>query len=111
MEDSLRQNGIDENKYKSDDKAFLFSLNNKEIYPILYQYKNMAINCCDELYAPVFGNDIYITNGFFSNNLNIAQESYYYYKESKIKDDYILAGQKYFSVSEMEVYEVLFDEN
>ena len=98
------------NRYKYDEKAFLFSINNKEIYPILNRYKKMAINCYDDLYISVFGNDIYICDCFFSNNGNITQEGFYDYSNSKIKGDYKLTGKKYFSVSELEVYEIIFFE-
>ena len=98
------------NRYKYDENAFLFSINNKEIYPILNRYKKMAINCYDDLYISVFGNDIYICDCFFSNNGNITQEGFYDYSNSKIKGDYKLTGKKYFSVSELEVYEIIFIE-
>ena len=98
------------NRYKYDENAFLFSINNKEIYPILDRYKRMAINCYDDYYISVFGNDIYICDCFFSNNGNITQEGYYDYSNSKIKGDYKLTGKKYFSVSELEVYEIIFFE-
>jgi hypothetical protein len=96
------------NRYKCDENAFLFSVNNREIYPILNRYKRMAINCNDDYYISVFGNDIYICDCFFSNNGNITQEGYYDYSNSKIKGDYKLTGKKYFSVSELEVYEFIF---
>ena len=98
------------NKYKSDDTAFIFSINNREIYPILNEYKKMAINCYDDIYTSVFGNDIYTCDCFFSNNGNITQEGFYDYSNSKIKGDYKLTGKKYFSVSELEVYEIIFFE-
>ena len=62
------------NRYKFDENAFLFSINNREIYPIKPRYKKMAINCYDDWYISVFGNDIYICDCFFSNNGNITQE-------------------------------------
>ena len=96
------------NSYKFDENAFLFSINNREIYPILNRYKKMAINCYDDLYTSVFGNDIYICDCFFSNNGNITQEGFYDYSNSKVKGDYKLTGKKYFSVSELEVYEIVF---
>ncbi len=40
----------------------------------------------------------------------INQEGYYDYSNSKIKGDYKLTGKKYFSVSELEVYEIIFFE-
>ena len=96
------------NGYKYDENAFIFSINNKEIYPILNRYKKLAINCYDDWYISVFGNDIYICDCFFSNNGNITQEGFYDYSDSKIKGDYKLTGKKYFSVSELEVYQIIF---
>ena len=96
------------NKYKFDDKAFLFSLDNKEIYPILDKYKDKAINCREDFYAPIFGEDIYLFDGFFSSQLNKTNEKYYNYSKSKIMNPYKLSGQEYFTVTEMEIYQVIF---
>ena len=58
----------DMNRNKFDDKAFLFSLDNLEIYPIVDKYKDKAINCREDFYAPIFGEDLYLFDGFFSVN-------------------------------------------
>ena len=97
------------NKNKFDDKAFLFSLDNFEIYPILDDYKNMAINCREDFYAPIFGEDLFLFDGFFSSQLNKTKEKYYDYPKSKLNDEYKLSGQEYFTVTEMEVYQVIFN--
>lgn len=96
------------NKNKIDEKAFLFSLDNLEIYPILDKYKDKAINCRKNFYAPYFGEDLLIFDGFFSNQFNKTEEKYYNYGESALNEEYKLSGQKYFTVSEMEVYKVNF---
>ena len=96
------------NKYKYDNKAFLFSLDNYEIYPILDKYKDKAINCRENFYAPIFGEDLFIFDGFFSSQLNKTIEKYYNYSKSKIKGKFKLSGQEYFTVTEMEVYQVIF---
>ena len=98
------------NKYKSDENAFLFSLDNYEVYPILDKYKEKAINCRENFYAPIFGNDLFIFDGFFSSRLNKAQENYFDYSRSKINEEYKLTGDKYFTVTEMEVYKINFFE-
>ena len=72
------------NRYKYDPLAFLFSLDNKEIYPILAKYEKMAINCYEDKYPLIFGSDIYLGDYFFSNEKSIAQEGYYDYTKSKI---------------------------
>ena len=97
------------NKYKFDDKAFLFSLDSYEIYFILDKYKNKAINCRDNFYAPIFGDDLFIFDGFFSSKLNRTEEKYFDYSKSKNpNEEYKLAGQRNFTVSEMEVYRINF---
>ena len=98
------------NRYKYDPLAFLFSLDNKEIYPILAKYEKMAINCYEDKYPLIFGSDIYLGDYFFSNEKSITQEGYYDYTKSKIKGDYILNGKKYFSVAELEIYQFDFFE-
>ena len=98
------------NRYKYDPLAFLFSLDNKEIYPILSKYEKMAINCYEDKYPLIFGSDIYLGDYFLSNEKNIAQEGYYDYSKSKIKGDYILNGKKFFSVAELEIYQFEFFE-
>ena len=101
------------NKYKFDDKAFLFSLDLLEFYPILDKFRNKAINCRENFYAPIFGNDLFIFDGFFTSKLNKTEEKYFDYSGSKnIEEEYKLTGQKYFTVTEMEVYKVnFFDDN
>ena len=97
------------NKYKFDDKVFLFSLDTYEIFFILDKYKNKAINCRDNFYAPIFGEDLFIFDGFFSSKLNRTEEKLFDYTQSKNpKEKYKLAGQRNFTVSEMEVYNVFF---
>ena len=96
------------NKYKYDNKAFLFSLDNYEIYPILDKYKDKAINCRENFYAPIFGEDLFVFDGFFSSQLNKTIEKYYNYSKSEIKEEFKLSGQEYFTVTEMEVYQVIF---
>ena len=97
------------NKYKFDDKVFLFSLDTYEIFFILDKYKNKAINCRDNFYAPIFGEDLFIFDGFFSSKLNRTEEKLFDYTQSKNpKEKYKLAGQRNFTVSEMEVYKINF---
>ena len=95
------------NKYKFDDKAFLFSLDSFEVYYILDKYKDKAINCRENFYAPIFGNDLFIFDGFFSSKLNKTEEKYFDYSKSKmINEEFKLSGQKYFTITEMEVYKI-----
>ena len=102
--------GFEINKYKYDPFAFVFSLDNKEIYPILAKYEKMATNCYEDNFPVIFGSDIYLGDCFFSNENNIAQEGYYDYTKSKIKGDYKINGKKFFCVNELEVYKFDFFE-
>ena len=102
--------GFEINKYKYDPFAFLFSLDNKEIYPILAKYEKMATNCYEDNFPVIFGSDIYLGDCFFSNENNITQEGYYDYTKSKIKGDYKINGKKFFCVNELEVYKFDFFE-
>ena len=99
------------NKFKFDDKTFLFSLDTYEVFFILDKYKNKAINCRDNFYAPIFGEDLFIFDGFFSSKLNRTEEKYFDYSKSKNpNDEYKLAGQRNFTVSEMEVFKINFSD-
>ena len=102
--------GFEINKYKYDPFAFVFSLDNKEIYPIMAKYEKMATNCYEDNFPVIFGSDIYLGDCFFSNENNIAQEGYYDYTKSKIKGDYKINGKKFFCVNELEVYKFDFFE-
>ena len=64
--------GFEINKYKYDPFAFVFSLDNKEIYPIMAKYEKMATNCYEDNFPVIFGSDIYLGDCFFSNENNIA---------------------------------------
>lgn len=104
------RSGFEINKYKYDPFAFLFSLDNKEIYPISSKYEKMAVNCYEDNFPIIFGSDVYLRDCFFSEKNNIAQEGYYDYSKSGIKGDYKLNGEKFFSVNELEVYQFDFFE-
>ena len=104
------RSGFEINKYKYDPFAFLFSWDNKEIYPISPKYEKMAVNCYEDNFPIIFGSDVYLRDCFFSEKNNIAQEGYYDYSKSGIKGDYKLNGEKFFSVNELEVYQFDFFE-
>ena len=55
--------------------------------------------------------DIYLRDYFFSKENSIAQEGFYDYSQSKIKKDYKLNGEKFFSVAELEIYQFIFSNN
>ena len=85
------------------------SNNSFEVYYILDKYKDKAINCRENFYAPIFGDDLFIFDGFFSSKLNKTEEKYFDYSKSKmINEEFKLSGQKYFTITEMEVYKIHF---
>ena len=51
---SFTQSEFELNKYKYDSIDFLFSFDNKEIYPILSKYEKIAINCYENYYPMIF---------------------------------------------------------
>lgn len=91
-----------------DDKAFLFSLDNKESYKILKP--EVAISCYPGEYALVYGNkdDRYGIRLF----TNFLEKTNYENLASKVYDapsDYCLSGHNKFQVEDAEVFQVLFE--
>ena len=91
-----------------DDKAFLFSLDNKERYKVLKP--EIAISCYPDNYTLVYGNkdDRYgirlFTNFLDKNNYeNLASKSY------DTPSEYCLSGHNKFEVEDVEVFQVLFE--
>ena len=91
-----------------DDKAFCFSINLKKIYNI--KNPNFALHCQSQDSRPSFGSNNYVFllgNNFLSKNTS---------KVEAMKDDYIgenkkmeiNGGNEYFTVEELEVYQILF---
>ena len=91
-----------------DDKAFCFSINLKKIYNI--KNPNFALHCQSQDSRPSFGSNNYVfllDNNFLSKNTS---------KVEAMKDDYIgenkkmeiNGGNEYFTVEELEVYQILF---
>ena len=91
-----------------DDKAFLFSLDNKEKYKILKP--DIAISCYPNNYTLVYGNKddrygIRLFNNFLEKNNyeNLASKVY------DAPSDYCLSGHNKFEVQDAEVYQVIFE--
>ena len=112
METNGKTNG-NENKWKSDANAFLFSLINKDNQPLKMKIHSnqhqYAIRCNSE-YGPTVGggHDIFI-----ANNANTAMDSYSYlgttyshpqYLEGTNEARAFLAGSHKFQLDEIEVY-------
>ena len=88
-------------------KAFIFSISNKEeldpfvsevrrTYGAIYRWSG---------YGPGFGFDIYIANNANSNSNSVARLGSYYPVPAAVQDpNTILAGTKYFSPDEVEVF-------
>ena len=86
-----------------DTNAFLFSLDNLEIYEISTKDKSVWIGSS---YAVLFGagHDIYLPNGCLSAQCNSAQSSYNYKGKSNA-----LTGGSNFYTKDYVVYQVLFE--
>ena len=94
--------------YKIDEKAFIFSLNNHEIYYAKNPNSKSAIYCHSS-YCPTFGNghDFNLVGGCRSNNSSYDNTgSYHYDTQGKI---YRLAGEYNIKVNDYEVYQLEFD--
>lgn len=93
-----------EQKYISDEKAFLFSIDAKEFYFIKKDQSDYAI-FCNKDYGPAFGKgpDFYISSNCRNNSSFIKQESYNY----KGKTDTLVGSQK-FSAIDYEIYQISF---
>lgn len=93
-----------EQNYIQDDKAFLYSIDQKEFYFIKNDQKEYAIYCNNK-YGPAFGkgHDLYISSNCRNNSSFTKQESYDY----KGKTDTLVGSQK-FSAIDYEVYQINF---
>ena len=92
-------------KYK-DDEAFVFSLDNNKIYPII-KGKD-AIRCCDCCGPQFSDNTIYLRNNFYSrtdNYVNQRNDNY----QGFTKDYELNNGNKNFGIKEMEVFQLIFE--
>ena len=89
--------------HKCDEKAFVFSINNKKIYNI--KDKNRAIYCRNDL-ALFFSSqaDIYIYDNCFKAKGGTNQSAYDYKGET-----YSLNGEFFFDLEDYEVYQVIFE--
>ena len=88
-------------------KAFIFSISNKEeLDPFVAEvsWADSAIYRGSG-YGPVFGLDINIVNNANSNSDSYADLGWYYHAPAAAQDPYtILAGTRYFSPDEVEVF-------
>ena len=90
-----------------DDKAFLFSINNKKKYDILKP--DIAISCHPEKFTLMYGNNddrfgIRLLNGFLGRNSYENLES----KAYDVPTKFCLTGNNIFLTEEAEVYQVIF---
>ena len=83
----------------NDNKAFIFSLDKKEIY---INKANPAIYCKSELIG--FKNTIYIYNNFLSNNKNMIIGATDQYACSKYE---LNNGEENFSISDFEIFQII----
>jgi hypothetical protein len=98
-----------------DNKAFIYSLVNKENRPLLFEHSSTDKNsiCSCRYYGPMFGLGqdliIYDNSNIFSKSYSNLGKTYthpeYPYGSEKTKT--ILAGSFYFQVQEIEVFQML----
>ena len=93
-----------EQKYISDEKAFLFSIDEKEFYFIKKDQSEFAL-FCNKNNGPAFGKgpDFLISSNCRNNSSFIKQESFDY----KGKTDTLVGKQK-FSAIDYEIYQISF---
>lgn len=91
--------------YSEDEKAFLFSFEYNEYYPIKKEQKDYAIYC-HKNYGPAFGKgpDFYISSNCRNNSSHTIQLSYDYRGRTNT-----LVGTQKFGVIDYEVYQINFN--
>ena len=88
-------------------KAFIFSISNKEELDPFVSKVRWPYSAIDRAsrYGPCFGLDIRIANNANSNNDSLARLVWAYSAPAAVQDpNTILAGTKYFSPDEVEVF-------
>ena len=91
-------------QYYYDSNAFIFSLNNLEIYEVNQKENSVWIGSS---YSIMFGSgyDIYLPDKCLSNSQNYSVQSSYNYKGKS----YALTGGNYFTTLDYVVYQVIFE--
>ena len=90
---------------KIDELAFLFSLNKQKKYNIKNEQIKYAISGCSDYFAFGGGHDLKIYDQCTSKNNNYCNSHSY-----NTTEQYELnGGEQYFSVDELEVYNVEFE--
>ena len=97
----------DESGNKKDEKAFLFSLDNKTKYQILKSGLAFAYYSSNPL---VYGNNcdakgIYLNNNFLKNENNEDHSTRVY----DVPSNYCLTGEKSYRVDEVEVFQIIYE--
>ena len=100
--------------WQFDNKAFIFSLVNKENRPLIFEHtsnvnKKYSI-CSMNNRGPIFGNDLLISDNSNSNTNSFSNLGYTYthpeYSFESERAKTILAGTFYFQVQEIEVFQM-----
>ena len=97
-----------ESSYKKDENAFIFSLDNYQIFNVIKPEK--ALNCSKK-FGPIFGKgEIFINDNFFKNaSCCNGKEIFDYYDINGKENKEPLCGEKEFYVEELEVYIIDFE--
>ena len=92
--------------WKKDEQAFIFSLNDYNSYNIIKTEKALF---CHKKYGPIFGNgEIFISDNFFTIASTCLEKNVIY--ESN-ENSYPLNGEKEFYITQLEAYKVDFELN
>ena len=92
--------------WKKDEQAFIFSLNDYNSYNIIKTEKALF---CHKKYGPIFGNgEILISDNFFTTPSTCLEKNVIYETN---ENSYPLNGEKEFYITQLEVYKVDFELN
>jgi hypothetical protein len=99
-------------KFKTDPKAFIFSLTNKDNIPLKIKIEPNRPHCaiyCNIEYGPTFGADIYVANNANTTMGSYSDLSHTYthpqYAHEKNEAQTFLSGAYNFQLAEIEVYQ------
>ena len=92
--------------YKKDDKAFLFSINNKSIYKVLFPDKAIRFDndYCFKIGNTDNGDGIYSGGDFLTNPSYEGNTTIY-----DIPGNYPLSGENKFTIVELEIFNIAFE--
>ena len=103
-----KKDGDDDGK-KNDPDSFCFSLNTKKIY--LHNIAKEGSICCSKSNGPIFCDNIFAINNNFLEKGGYCNKMDKSCFDGQKKNYEISGGNKYFNVTELEVFEIVVFEN